>query len=152
MRWRMPWGWKIRAVENWTNAPTPTMTTATPSPIAVPEPDPRKLILPPQELRERLADALRSVKVLKGLLKLSESIARRDGRPIAQQETCGEVPHDKPPKQADLSIGWYDALAAAKRVEVIGDLFGRMLDEEVRGEEVPEPLTQAPQMEQCVAN
>jgi hypothetical protein len=43
--------------------------------------DPSTLLPPPGMLRARLARALRDVDILRGLLRLSESVARRDGRP-----------------------------------------------------------------------
>src|SRR5262245_55237555 len=43
--------------------------------------DPAALLPPPRMLRARLARALRDVDILRGLLRLTEAVARRDGRP-----------------------------------------------------------------------
>ena len=48
--------------------------TPLPDPI-----NPSRLLLPPAALRARLAGALRDVDILRGLLRLAESVARRDG-------------------------------------------------------------------------
>jgi hypothetical protein len=45
-------------------------------------PDPSALLPSPGTLRARLARALRDVDILRGLLRLSESVARRDGSPV----------------------------------------------------------------------
>ena len=43
--------------------------------------DRSELLPPPLELRQRLATAMREVEVLRGLLRLAERVAARDGRP-----------------------------------------------------------------------
>lgn len=48
-----------------------------------PTPDPSALLPPPDRLRPLLAKAMRDVEVLSGLLRLSERVTRRDGRPVS---------------------------------------------------------------------
>lgn len=43
--------------------------------------EPARLLPPPNLLRQRLAKALRDADILRGLLKLAEGVARRDGHP-----------------------------------------------------------------------
>ena len=54
--------------------------------------DPSALLPPPHVLRERLSRAMRDVDVLSGLLKLSERVARRDGRPVAPHHSADVLP------------------------------------------------------------
>jgi hypothetical protein len=49
-------------------------------PDPIPISDPSTLLPPSGTLRACLAQALRDVDILRGLLRLSESVARRDGR------------------------------------------------------------------------
>jgi hypothetical protein len=49
-------------------------------------PDPSTLLPPPGMLRARLARALRDVDILRGLLRLSEAVARRDGRQAVESD------------------------------------------------------------------
>lgn len=47
--------------------------------------DPAQALPPPSELRPALAEALRRVRILRGLLRLSESVTRR--QPVRQSRT-----------------------------------------------------------------
>jgi hypothetical protein len=45
-----------------------------------------RLLPPPSELRPALAEALRRVRILRGLLRLSESVSRRSPRQQERRE------------------------------------------------------------------
>jgi hypothetical protein len=54
-------------------------------------PDPDRLLPPPSDLRPALDEALRRVRILRGLLRLSESVARSSPTRETRQEGASHV-------------------------------------------------------------
>jgi hypothetical protein len=49
-------------------------------------PYPVRWLPPPARLRRELARELRDVDLLRGLIRLSEAVARRDGSPVSREQ------------------------------------------------------------------